>query len=144
MINWIHGDIFDSDCEALVNPVNCIGVMGAGLASQFKKHFPGNFQAYFEECGRQAIVPGKLFVWPDNGKIIINFPTKDHWKNPSKLKFIEKGLDTLEKQDYESIAIPPLGCGLGGLRWMDVKRLIHVKLKDYPGTIDVYCPMEDI
>lgn len=144
MIEWVHGDIFDSQCIALVNPVNCVGVMGKGLALQFKKEFPENFLAYQEACKQRTIGIGKLFIFEENEHIIINFPTKRHWRDPSRLSYIDLGLKDLLKYNFKSIALPPLGCGLGGLQWFDIRRLIYNKLEDYPGNVEVYYPMEDI
>jgi len=116
--------------DALVNPVNCVGVMGKGLAKEFKERFPENFKVYKMLCENKELKPGKLLVHYNkyNPKYIINFPTKDHWKEKSKLDYIEKGLKTLciqvNKFKICSISIPALGCGLGGLKWEDVYKLI--------------------
>ena len=123
-----HGDIFESDAEALVNTVNCKGVMGRGLALQFKRRFPENFAAYRAECDAGRMAPGRVHVF-ETGRMspryIINFPTKDHWRNASSLAYIADGLDSLESEvrhlGIRSIAIPALGCDLGGLDWEDVR-----------------------
>lgn len=125
------GSIFDSTAQAIVNPVNCVGAMGKGLALEFKKRFPQNFQAYKFMCAERLLKTGQVFAHYDTvgGKLIINFPTKDHWKNASKLSFIQDGLRNLsthaEYGQFESIALPLLGCGLGGLHVEDVRPLIE-------------------
>jgi len=133
MINLIRkGNILDADTEALVNTVNTYGVMGAGIALQFKKAFPKNFKLYEQASKQHKIKTGTLFVTETgsltNPKYIINFPTKKHWRNPSKLIWIKDGLVELRKfiikKDIKSIAIPPLGCGNGKLNWAEVKPLI--------------------
>lgn len=135
MIHYVSGDILKSDAEAIVNPVNCVGVMGRGLALQFKNAFPDNFKAYAAACKRYEVWPGQLFVF-DNKVIqpryIINFPTKLHWKDKSLMKDIELGLidliTTISDYGIHSIAIPKLGCGLGGLNWSEVRPLIESAL----------------
>ena len=131
MIRFVQGNIFDSACEALVNPVNCVGVMGKGLALQFKRRFPANFTSYTAACRRRDLAPGRLHVF-DTGagapRLIVNFPTKLHWRDPSRLDHVTQGLHALTgaiaANTIRSIAIPPLGCGLGGLSWPDVRQLI--------------------
>ncbi|HEY0088449.1 MAG TPA: macro domain-containing protein [Candidatus Lokiarchaeia archaeon] len=130
MINLISGNIFENSAEALVNPVNCVGVMGKGLALEFKKRFPKNFEYYRKTCFEPlGLVIGDLLLFKENEKWIVNFPTKIHWKDPSKIEYIQKGLKTLlqivEEDRLKAIAIPPLGCGLGGLNWNDVKKEIY-------------------
>lgn len=133
MINLIKkGNILDADAEALVNTVNTQGVMGAGVALQFKKAFPDNFKLYEKTSKAGKIIVGKIFVTETgkitNPKYIINFPTKQHWRYPSKLVWIKDGLEDLKKfiikKKIRSIALPPLGCGNGKLDWNDVKSLI--------------------
>lgn len=132
------GDIFVTNADILVNPVNCVGVMGAGLALQFKNRFPDNYRVYRNWCQSGDATIGKLcFYKTNNNQIIINFPTKDHWRYKSKYEYIEKGLITLQKYVnniyVKSIAIPPLGCGLGGLEWDKVVKLIE----QYPPLVDI-------
>ncbi len=122
-----QGDIFQSECEALVNAVNCIGIMGAGLAYAFKKKFPKMHVDYIQYCKDGKLRPGSMHVWsnPDGGpKYIINFPTKDDL-SPSKLEYVTSGLSNLKEaikiNQIKSIALPALGCGLGGLPWGVVK-----------------------
>jgi O-acetyl-ADP-ribose deacetylase (regulator of RNase III)/uncharacterized protein YwgA len=149
MIEFIKGNILDSDAEALVNTVNTVGVMGKGIALRFKKEFPANYKAYKNAVNKNEVDVGKMFVTKDyscNGdeKIIINFPTKKDWRKPSEYSYVEKGLeDLLQKiKDYniKSIAIPPLGAGNGGLEWELVKKIIHNKLKDLDIRIVIYEP----
>jgi O-acetyl-ADP-ribose deacetylase (regulator of RNase III) len=136
MLTFVRGNIFDSDAEAIVNTVNCVGVMGRGIALQFKKRYPANFLAYELACKRGEVVPGKMFVHEMQQltfpKYIINFPTKRHWKGASKIEDITLGLVDMKKviADYSigSVAIPPLGAGLGGLDWQAVKREIESAL----------------
>lgn len=136
MIEYETGDILASEAEALVNTVNCVGVMGRGIALQFKKAFPENFKAYKAACDREEVQPGRMFVFERDTltgpKYIINFPTKRHWKGNSRIEDIEAGLDALEAEVLDrgirSIALPPLGSGLGGLRWEEVRSRIEAKL----------------
>lgn len=140
MIKLTQGDILKTDAEALVNTVNCVGVMGRGIALQFKKAFPDNFKAYATACKAHQVQPGKMFVHNlnrlYNPRFIINFPTKRHWKNQSRIEDIQAGLSDLitviEQQNIREIAIPPLGCGLGGLNWQDVKPLITQAFQAVP------------
>jgi len=136
MMRYVNGNIFDSNAEALVNTVNCVGVMGRGIALQFKKQFPDNFKAYEAACKRSEVVPGSMFVFERNcfvnPKFIINFPTKRHWKGASRIEDIKSGLvdlvDIVKAHNISSIAIPPLGAGLGGLEWSVVKAEIETAL----------------
>jgi len=135
MIEFKTGNIFDENVEALVNPVHCVGVMGKGLALEFKKRFPENFDGYLWACKRDYIEIGRIFQIKDreSGVRIFNFPTKHHWKDKSRLEYIESGLAVLYVDipfwGIKSIAIPALGCGLGGLQWLDVKKLIEKELE---------------
>lgn len=137
MITFVKGNIFESPAQCLVNPVNCEGVMGKGLALQFKRRFPETFKSYRAECSEFSLWIGKLHVFDENGKTIVNFPTKDTWREASKIKYIRRGLAALKEflsSGYvKSIAIPPLGCGLGGLDWNEVKPIIC----QYLGSLDV-------
>ena len=133
MIEFKTGDILQADAEALVNTVNCVGIMGRGIALQFKQAFPDNFKAYEAACARTEVQPGRMFVTETgflaNPKYIINFPTKRHWRSPSRLEDIESGLQALVEEiktrGIRSIAVPPLGCGNGGLDWKEVRPLIE-------------------
>lgn len=142
MIEETHGNLLTADVDALVNTVNTVGVMGKGIALQFKRAFPGNFKAYDKACADGKVDLGRMFVW-DAGALdvrgpryIINFPTKKHWRSKSKLRDIEQGLDDLIRQvqrlDITSIAVPPLGCGHGGLGWAEVQPLIEKAFKSVP------------
>jgi O-acetyl-ADP-ribose deacetylase (regulator of RNase III) len=137
MFEYKRGNILAEETEAFVNTVNCVGVMGRGIALQFKKAFPENFKAYAQACKYKEVKPGEMFVFQTgqvvNPRFIINFPTKRHWRSHSRIEDIEIGLTALKStiQEYKicSIAIPPLGCGLGGLNWDEVKARIEVILK---------------
>ena len=150
MIEYKNGDILREDVEAIVNTVNCVGIMGRGLALQFKNKFPQNFKEYQLACTNKEVQLGKMFVHQTgqliNPKYIINFPTKGHWKQNSKIEDISNGLDDLttiiEKYSIKSIAIPPLGSGLGGLDWKMVKKLIEKKLKNINCTVILFEPLE--
>ena len=140
-----------AEAEALVNTVNCVGVMGRGIALQFKEHFPENFKAYASACKREEVRPGQMFITERGGlglpHYLINFPTKRHWKGKSRLSDIEAGLKALtadiERLGIKSIALPPLGAGLGGLDWADVRPLIVAALSNLPGVrVIVYEPTE--
>ena len=141
MIRYSNGDMFSDDCEALVNTVNCVGIMGRGVALQFKNRFPSNFKAYAAACRAGEVHCGRMFVFGTeellNPKWIVNFPTKCHWRNKSRLEDIAEGLDDLadvvERLGVKSISMPPLGCGLGGLEWRIVKPLIERKLAKLAG-----------
>lgn len=123
MIEIKTGDILREDVEAIINTVNCVGVMGRGIALQFKNAFPDNFAAYAAACKRQQVQPGRMFIhdtgWLSNPRWIINFPTKRHWRGQSRMEDIEAGLRALvadiQRLGIRSLAIPPLGSGLGGL-----------------------------
>ena len=136
MIEYKSGDILREDAEALVNTVNCVGVMGRGIALQFKKAFPKNFKAYALACKDEEVRPGRMFVFDTgqltNPRYIINFPTKRHWRGKSRMEDIDAGLAdlvvTVRQHDIRSIAIPPLGSGLGGLEWAEVKTRIEEHL----------------
>jgi O-acetyl-ADP-ribose deacetylase (regulator of RNase III) len=140
MIQLPHGDILKREADALVNTVNCVGVMGRGIALQFRRAFDDNYKAYRKACKANEVRPGRMFVFDratfEQPRWIINFPTKRHWKGKSRLEDIEAGLVDLvrviREKDIRSIAIPPLGCGLGGLDWDVVRPLIEKALADVP------------
>ena len=140
VITLATGDILKAETEALVNTVNCVGIMGRGIALQFKKAYPANFKAYEAACRHGEVQPGGMFVF-DTGKLtapryIINFPTKRHWKSKTRLEDIDSGLvalvDEIRRLGIRSIAIPPLGCGLGGRKWSEVKPRIEEALRALP------------
>ena len=144
MIRFKSGDILAEDAEALVNTVNCVGVMGRGIALQFKKAFPDNFRVYAAACGRGEVQPGRMFVFETgaltNPRYIVNFPTKRHWRGNSRIEDIAAGLKDLatviRERDIRSIAVPPLGAGLGGLEWNDVRPRIERALRGF-NNLDV-------
>jgi O-acetyl-ADP-ribose deacetylase (regulator of RNase III) len=145
MIHYTTGDILQDDAEAVVNTVNCVGVMGRGIALQFKNQYPENFKAYTTACKDDLVQPGRMFIHETGEftgpKFIINFPTKRHWRGKSRLEDIDSGLTVLAEEivrlKIRSIAIPPLGSGLGGLDWQEVKQRIE---KTFEGLneIDVH------
>ena len=148
MIDYCKGNLLEAKVEALVNPVNCVGVMGKGLALAFKQAYPDNFYYYKTACSLGEVKVGQMFITANNSFLypfyIINFPTKEHWKDPSKIEYVKDGLVALTKDIHrlqiKSIAIPALGCGLGGLEWKEVESLIisafnplpKVNVKLYP------------
>ena len=140
MIALVKGNLLETDAEALVNTVNCEGYMGKGIALQFKKAFPENFEAYRQACRAGEVIPGRMFVYPTgsmvNPRYIINFPTKRHWREKSRMEDIEAGLKSLVEKirrlEIKSIAVPPLGCGLGGLDWREVRPMIEHALAEFP------------
>ena len=145
-LDFKSGDLFDSKCDALVNTVNCVGVMGAGIALSFKKRFPEMFKEYQIWCRRKRREPGDIFVW-SNGDlpVVINLATKDHWRAPSRYEWIDTGLSNLRNEldrSHASCALPALGCNNGGLIWYKVKKLIQSRLRTYPNLIEVYKPKE--
>ncbi len=149
-INITKGDLLKQDTQAIVNTVNCVGVMGKGIALQFKRKWPENFKAYAAACKSKQVVTGKMFVHDlgslDDGKpeFIINFPTKDHWRAKSQLSYIEDGLQDLvrivQELNIESIAIPPLGCGNGGLEWSVVSKLVEESFKSIDMEVRLFSP----
>lgn len=153
MIHFKKGNLLDSNAEALVNTINTVGVMGKGIALQFKNMFPNNYKLYKEACKNNEIEVGKLFVTEEENlltgkKIIINFPTKTNWRLPSEYIYIEKGLIELKRfiieHNIRSIAIPPLGSGNGGLNWNRVKTMLVACLSELNCDIFIYEPSPDI
>lgn len=146
MITFTTGNLFDSQADCLVNTVNCEGHMGKGLAYQFKRRFPENNRAYEKYCQEGKLRPGIVLPYKENNITIINFPTKDKWRDPSLYEYIENGLDAfinvLHSVDVKRIAIPPLGCGNGGLNWSDVKQIIEEKLNNLQHDFIVYEPVK--
>ncbi len=149
MIRKTKGDLLKANAQALVNTVNTVGVMGRGVALQFKRTFPENFKAYKKACDEGKLRPGVMFVVDLGGlhapRYIINFPTKKHWRGKSRLEYIESGLEALvadiRRLGIESIALPPLGCGLGGLDWNRVYQCINEHLGSLPNVeVLVYEP----
>lgn len=144
MIEFTTGDLFTSSCEALVNTVNTQGVMGAGIALEFKRRFPRMFVDYKRACQNGTLKPGTVMSVRIDGVWVVNFATKDHWRDDSCLEWVEQGLGNLRhwirSTQPGSIAIPPLGCGLGGLNWKDVRPMIERHLGDLEIRILVYEP----
>lgn len=152
MIQPANGNLLAADVEALVNAVNCVGVMGRGIALQFREAFPDNYAAYKTACDRGEVRPGRMFVvdlqretYP---RFIINFPTKRHWRDKSRLEDIRAGMQSLveeiRQRRISSIAIPPLGCGLGGLDWGEVCPLIEAAFAALPEVVaSIYAPTSE-
>ena len=146
MIREMTGSIFDSGADVLVNPVNCVGVAGAGLAKAFRERFPENFAACKLACDRRELRPGGILLHDmGQGRWIANVATKDHWRNPSQLEWIDSGLKLVRSAclnlNIRSIAIPAIGCGLGGLPWADVRAMIDSHMGDLDGIdVMVYPP----
>ena len=140
MIVFKKGNLLATDAEALINTVNTVGVMGKGIALQFKKAFPENYEAYKKACDSKNVEPGHMFIMDrksvTNPHYIINFPTKRHWREKSKLEDVKRGLDSLVKDvkqlGIKSVAVPPLGCGLGGLDWKQVYCLMEKAFAQAP------------
>lgn len=155
MIKYVAGDILKANCQALVNPVNCVGVMGKGLALQFKKKYPKMFKSYIKVCNNGGFRPGDIYVYDTEllvtPQFIFNFATKNHWNSKSKIEYIEKGLESVRDEilwhNIATIALPALGCGEGGLKWEDVKRKIDywlndLELEEQKVEVFVYLPKE--
>jgi O-acetyl-ADP-ribose deacetylase (regulator of RNase III) len=149
MIELTTGDILKDDSEAIVNTVNCVGIMGRGIALQFKNAWPENFKAYEVACKREEVQPGRMFVFDTeqltSPRYIINFPTKRHWRGKSRMQDIDSGLTALvaevQQRGIRSIAIPPLGSGLGGLEWTDVLPRIEQAMQSLPEVrVRIYEP----
>ena len=144
MFKALIGDLFSSQAQTLVNTVNCVGVMGKGVAAEFKKAYPKMFEDYAARCVRHEVRLGQPYLYEDDVVKIVNFPTKDHWRSPSRLADIEAGLNYFVAHASEwgitSVAFPPLGCGNGGLQWAEVGPLIYGKLHDAAFDVEVYAP----
>jgi O-acetyl-ADP-ribose deacetylase (regulator of RNase III) len=149
MIHYVKGNLLDSKAEALVNTVNTIGVMGKGVALQFKQQFPENTKNYIKACKENNIAIGKLLITRDTSlhtgeKIIVNFPTKTDWRKPSEYSYIEEGLEDLtlliKQHNIQSIALPALGAGNGGLNWKKVRDIIEKHLSNIDSDIYIYEP----
>ena len=139
------GNIFESRCLTIVNTVNCVGVMGKGIALEFKKRYPEMFIDYKNKCDLGLVKTGVPYIFEnDDGTKILNFPTKDHWRSPSRLSYVIDGLnwfiDNYEKYGITSVAFPPLGCGNGGLAWEVVGPIMYQKLSGLPIEIEIYAP----
>lgn len=143
-ISLIQGNIFNSCASVLVNPTNCIGPMGAGLAKQFKEKFPGLAENYWNYCRKGMIKPGILHLYTINSDLrVLNFPTKNHWKDPSKMEYVELGLnkfiDSYNNKNIKSVAFPLLGAGLGGLDKNLIQNYMIERLNPLEGIdIEIY------
>jgi len=149
MIQNATGNLLEADAEALVNTVNCVGFMGKGIALQFKQAWPENFEAYAKACTAGQVRPGRMFIWETgrmiNPKFIINFPTKRNWRGKSRIEDIKSGLRALivdvRRLGIRTIAVPPLGCGNGGLDWQEVRPLIEEAFAEVPDVnVFLYSP----
>lgn len=145
MVKVLIGNIFDSKADVLVNTINCVGVMGKGIAKEFKSKYPTMYEEYRIKCDANEIETGKLYPYFENGKIrILNFPTKQHWRSPSRISYVVEGLEwfieNYEKLGITTIAFPPLGCGNGGLNWETVGPIMVKKLINLPISIEIYAP----
>lgn len=145
MIKVLIGDLFQSKVQTIVNTVNCVGVMGKGVAAEFKKRYPQMFADYLARCNAKKVKLGEPYIYKDIlGSSVINFPTKGHWRSPSRLDDIVHGLDYLmthaKEWDLQSLAIPPLGCGNGGLDWSLVGPIMYQKLSKLDIPVEIYAP----
>lgn len=152
MIEITHGDLLKANTEAIVNAVNCVGVMGRGIALQFKKKWPDNFKAYALACKNKELQPGNMFIYEigqaAHPRFIVNFPTKRYWREASRIEDIETGLialvDEIKQHNIKSIAIPPLGAGLGGLAWSVVYEKIKSAMEPLIDVhILIYAPIDE-
>jgi len=149
MIHYIKGNLFTSNAKVLVNTVNTVGVMGKGIAANFKKIYPLMFEEYKQQCDNGSLDIGQLSLYKTSNKWILNFPTKKHWRSPSTVEYIEKGLQKLVEQatklQLTDIAMPKLGCGNGGLDWeTQVKPMVEKYLKKAPINVSIYDFDKDI
>lgn len=140
MLRLVETSVFNANAELLVNPINCMGVMGAGLALEFRLRFPAMFEDYVVRCERKEVRPGIPYLYRGDGHpAILNFPTKAHWKYPSRLEWIDQGLvwfaENYRKLGVSSVAFPLLGCSKGGLQWQEVRPLMERHL----GKVEVEC-----
>lgn len=145
MIKVLIGNLFESKAKTLVNTVNCVGVMGKGVAQEFKKRYSDLFEDYSRRCAAKLVKPGVPYLYSDLlGTSILNFPTKDHWRSPSRIEDIIRGLDVFaghyREWGIESIAFPPLGCGNGGLEWAAVGPIMYQKMSLLDINVEIYAP----
>lgn len=149
MIRFIQGNLLDAPCDVLVNAVNTVGVMGKGIALQFKQRFPENYRLYAQACEAGQVHAGQIFVTETGDLLgarwIVNFPTKQHWKAPSQLAWVRNGLYDLRRflieHQVTSVAVPALGAGLGGLSWPVVRDLIEQELGNLDTEVLVFEPL---
>lgn len=142
MLTYHRTSLLESEAQTIVNTVNTVGVMGKGLAEALKKRHPDMFKAYKRICDQRLLEVGKLWLWRSASQWILNFPTKKHWRHPSKLEYIEAGLkkfvNQYEEKGIREIAFPRLGCGNGGLDWDEVQPLMHLYLSDLPIRVYIH------
>lgn len=142
MLQFIHSSILDSQAQTVVNTVNTVGVMGKGLAHAFREKYPQMFTAYKSLCDKKQFEVGQLWLWRGSSQWVLNFPTKKHWRNPSKIEYIEQGLAKFvanyETRGIREISFPRLGCGNGGLQWEAVKPVMERYLRDLPIQIYIH------
>ena len=148
MIKYLEGDLFTSPAQTIVNTVNTVGVMGKGIALEFKKRYPSMFETYKLACEKKRLKTGKLMLCYEADHLVLIFPTKENWRNPSRLEYIEQGLikftNMYAESGITSIAFPRLGCGNGELSWDEVRLLMEKYLKDLPIDIYIYIsPIKD-
>jgi O-acetyl-ADP-ribose deacetylase (regulator of RNase III) len=147
-IKFVTGDMFKIPAKVRVNTVNCVGVMGSGVALACKRRYPAMYKEYREKCKKGEIKPGSLFIWEDKRthEYIVNFPTKRHWRNPSQYDDIESGLVALKEFLHIlgkiEVALPALGCGHGGLDWVIVAGMIYDYLNGLDANIHVFKPSD--
>lgn len=144
-LRLVTGNLLLSKRQTLTNTVNCVGVMGKGIALEFKRRYPDMFTEYVRRCDAGSVHPGQPYVYAlPEGRLICNFPTKNHWRGASRLEWIRDGLDAMAAGaagwGVENLALPPLGCGHGGLNWDQVLPLIRDALGNLPFDVDVYVP----
>lgn len=145
IVNFIDGNLFESNAQTVVNTVNCVGIMGRGVALKFKTKYPEMFNDYVKRCYSGQVNVGKPYIWKESTPWILNFPTKNHWRDPSKIEYITTGLDYLV-ENYKSwgitsLASPALGCGLGGLDWNVISLILNEKLTKLEIPVTVYKPI---
>ena len=152
-LTFKRGNLFDSNMQTLANTVNTVGVMGAGIAKEFKRRYPKMFAEYKERCARHEVMTGEPYCWKPpqedagDSRWVLNFPTKKHWRNASQIAWLESGLLHL-KENYrnwgiKSLAMPALGCSLGGLRWEEVRPLMEKHLRDLDVPVEIYEPLPE-
>ena len=144
MIRLCVGDLFASEMQTIVNAVNCVGVMGKGLALEFKKRFPDMYQDYVARCHAKQVRLGEPYLYRQSSPWLLNFPTKDHWRSVSHLSDIVAGLEYLERHYHEweitSLAVPALGCGYGQLEWRVVGPILYRYLSRFDIPVELYAP----
>ena len=146
MILYLDGDLLEDDADVLVNTINCVGAMGAGIALQFKHKFPFNFLRYQQICRLGKVRPSDILIYEEEGQTIYNLATKDQWRESSRMSWISKGCSNLKKEiqsnSIKSIAIPALGCNNGGADWPRVKSILEKWLQGLNCEVRIYLPKE--